>query len=308
MKIAVLFTLFITTLGCVSTSKHKTNEKSEFYVKNIGAKSLEDTGGLFSANCPKNDKDIDTANWNTMLEMANDCVKSKSWKSLSFVANRLSIKAPLSPWGPYYLSIFEQVNANYDKSHWLIDLALKKTPNFGMLYYQKSRIYWDQGLKIQSITFAQKALTYDNRIKSAHLFLANLYINGTDYERALKHYSYLNSSGMKNKNITLGLAECYYRLNNLEQAQVFLKKSLSYEKNNFDLKLMYAESLEVSNDKAAETLSLYKELFKISVKNSQYKNKKDHLKMKVDQFSEKLAQLEAAKRDISSADKKGGQK
>lgn len=302
----LLILLLLPIVGCVSTSQ-KTNEKSEFYVKNIGAESIEESGGLFSASCPKRNSDLKDKDWNAMLEMANDCVKKKSWKKLSMVADKLSIMAPLSPWGPYYLSIYEQENKNFDKAHWLIDLALKKTPNFGMLYYQKARLYWSQQQKVDAITLTQKALNLDNRIKSAHLFLANIYLSESDYSRALEHYSYLDKNGVNNKNVTLGLAESLYKLNKMEKAQPYLKKSLSYMNNDFDVMLMYAEALEVSSNKIQDTLSVYKDLYKMSLSNTKYKNKKDHLKMKVDQFTQKIAKLDSVQRDVSSKGKKGGQ-
>lgn len=302
----LIILLFVPLVGCVSTTT-KTNEKSEFYVKNIQAESIEESGGIFSASCPNNKNDLKDQKWNNMLEMANDCVKKKSWKTLNMVADKLSIMAPLSPWGPYYLSIYEEQKRNFDKAHWLIDLALKKTPNFGMLYYQKSRIHWAQDNKVEAITLAQKALELDNRIKSAHLFLANVYLSESEYNKALNHYAFLNNNGVDNQNVVLGLAESYYRLNKMQQAQPFLKKAVSIKRNDFKVKLMYAESLEVTDDTAKDALDVYRDLYKIANRNKKYSAKKDHLKMKVEHFDKKIAQLEAAKRDISSSDKKGGQ-
>ncbi|MCH2532891.1 MAG: hypothetical protein MK008_00445 [Bdellovibrionales bacterium] len=305
MKYLIIL-LLLPLVGCVSTST-KTNEKSEFYVKNINAESIEESGGLFSASCPKNKTDLKDKDWNTMLEMANDCVKDRSWSTLNLVADKLSIMAPLSPWGPYYLSLYEEQRSNFDKAHWLIDLALKKTPNFGMLYYQKARIHWSQGNKVEAISLTQKSLELDNRIKSAHFFLANIYLSESEYSKALSHYDYLNKKGISNKNVVLGMAESLYRLNKMKQAQPFLKKSLSVKKNNFDLMLMYAESLEATEDTVKEALNMYKDLYKMSQSNTKYSHKKEHFKMKIDQFDKKIAQLEAAKRDVSSTDNKGGQ-
>ena len=117
----------------------------------------------------------------------------------------------------------------------------------------------------------------------------------------------MHKGGIENKNIVLGMAESLYRLNKMKQAQPFLKKSLSVKRNDFDLMQMYAESLEISDDTAKEALDMYKDLFKMSKSNKAYSHKKEHFKMKIDQFDRKIAQLEAAKRDVSSTDKEGGQ-
>src|SRR5690606_12764514 len=94
---------------------------------------------------------------------------------LEEVANHLSRKDHMAPWGPYYLSLAAEARKDYDRALWMVELALKKSPEQGILSYQKGRIIWALEDYTQALELFETALDHDPKILDAHMMLGQIF-------------------------------------------------------------------------------------------------------------------------------------
>src|SRR6185437_14292476 len=48
----------------------------------------------------------------------------------------------VEPWGAFYLSVAADQRHDLQRALWMIELAVKKSPHNGLLYYQRGRVHW----------------------------------------------------------------------------------------------------------------------------------------------------------------------
>ena len=148
----------------VATSAKKVNsaEVQRKYASQIdssfeGEKKLE--------NCPTQKQlDLDK-NWKSLMDKANGCINKSQWSMVETIGEKISQVEPDAPWGAYYLSVASENRGHTERAMWMIDLALKKASDVGVLRYQRGRILWKQQFFKEAIAEMQRSIELDkNRI------------------------------------------------------------------------------------------------------------------------------------------------
>lgn len=186
MKI-IYFTLLISIFVSGCAGQIKTNLSSLEYTKNSYGKATRQLAGHFSL-CTSNQKVFIKENWSRLVERANACVYKKSWNALKVLATYMSERDYNSPWGSYFLSVYEYQKKNLMYSLWLIDAAIKKAPQVGLLYYHKSQILSENAQNQKAFKLMKKAIRLDDTLVDAHVFLAQSYMRDQQLDLAEKHW------------------------------------------------------------------------------------------------------------------------
>ena len=123
------FILLAMCIGC-ATGKSRgpaavSAVDSKKYSRNLRPVSSRSKNSFSRSQCSKDKKKWSKLNWEKLVEIGNSCVVFKKWSRVNMLGVYMSQANPTSPWGPYYLSLFEEQKGNIDKSSWLIELALK---------------------------------------------------------------------------------------------------------------------------------------------------------------------------------------
>ncbi len=137
----VLFLFSFLIGGCASQSTKTIKNDSAQYVDGLQDVSLADLK-FKSQKCYSSDE---KKNWKLLVSIANRCVEESNWSMTKQLAGSLSQNFPISPWGPFYLSLAAEAEDNLPKALWLVELSLKKTPKVSLLQQQKARILWLMG-------------------------------------------------------------------------------------------------------------------------------------------------------------------
>lgn len=303
IKYFILFSAASLLFGCVSTGPHIVEDKSE-YTKKVKPQSLV-LKKKNRAHCPDQLVDLPIKKWSQVLDLANSCVKSGNWENVEKLAKHLSLKESDSPWGSYYMSIFMLEKHRMDHAEWLANLAIKKAPEFGMLYFQRARVLWEKGEKELAFEDAHKALSLDDRILAAHQFLGEMYLRDLAYQKASEHLQKVYDSSFQSPPVVLGLAESRYELRQYELAAPLVKQALDIKQRDVRLYYMLATSLETIPEKLEDTIDAYTDL-RMLIQNkktdvvsmAQVESRLQDLKKKLDEQKQRqVSSVKNAKED-----------
>jgi tetratricopeptide (TPR) repeat protein len=178
-------------IGCSSITHQKSQNidvRTKVYTNDVLATSIDNDKSHFENFCPSDIKTIEKTDWTQLLKFANSCAAKEKWQMLEVIAKKLSSQTSFSPWGPYYLSLVSEKNRNFEKAMWMIDLAIKRTPDLGILYYQKGRLNWIQKNFNEGFIYFEKSVQYNLKISEPHIFMATLYLRDNEIENAQKNY------------------------------------------------------------------------------------------------------------------------
>lgn len=211
-------------------------------------------------NCPTQ-KQVDTdKNWKSLMEKANGCINKSQWSMVETIGEKISEVEPDAPWGAYYLSVASENRGHTERAMWMIDLALKKASDVGVLRYQKGRILWKQQFYKEAIAEMQKSIDLDKNIKDANLFLGQIYLRELDFKRAQGHFEKVLLSESRNHQALFGLASCYIELENAKEAISILDRAISNFPKVLDFRLQEVYVYENLTKDTAMTLAKYKQL------------------------------------------------
>lgn len=211
-------------------------------------------------NCPTQ-KQIDTdKNWKSLMEKANGCINKAQWSMVEAIGEKISQVEPDAPWGAYYLSVASENRGHTERAMWMIDLALKKASDVGVLRYQKGRILWKQQFYKEAIAEMQKSIDLDKNIKDAHLFLGQIYLRELDFKRAQNHFEQVLLKESRNHQAMFGLASCYIELDNSKEAISVLDRAIANFPRVLDFRLQEVYVYENLTKETAIALAKYKQL------------------------------------------------
>lgn len=217
-----------------------------------GEKKVED--------CPTQ-KVIETEkSWKSLMAKGNGCINKGQWSMVEFVGERISQLEPDAPWGAYYLSIAAENRGHIERALWMIDLALKKATNVGVLRYQKGRILWKQEFFREAIAEMQKSIELDKNIKDAHLFLGQIYLRELDFKRAQGHFDSVLLMESRNQQALLGLASCYIEMENTKEALSVIDRGISNFPKAMEFRLQEVYVYENLIKESVTALAKYKQL------------------------------------------------
>lgn len=211
-------------------------------------------------NCPTQKVLEADKNWRSIMAKANGCINKSQWSMVELAGERLSQVEPDAPWGAYYLSVAAENRGHIERALWMIDLALKKATNVGVLRYQRGRILWKQEFFKEAIAEMQKAIDLDKNIKDAHLFLGQVYLRELDFKKAQMHFEAVLLLEARNQQALFGLANCHIEQDKTQEAISVIERGISNFPRVLDFRLQEVYVYENLIKDANITLAKYKQL------------------------------------------------
>jgi tetratricopeptide (TPR) repeat protein len=195
-------------------------------------------------SCPQNLTLNPKETRESIIDKLNACVTRSQWGAVEKLADQLAVRYPDEPWGVYYLSISSHKQAKLDRAIWLIELAIKKSPKEGVLYYQRGLIYLGLGDRPMAAESMREAVKHVPELTDAHLYLAEHYYKQNDFKKALPHFDKIVALEPENLVGLTGLAEIYFQQKKWNEAQVALESAVRIAPKRTDIRLKLAELYE----------------------------------------------------------------
>jgi tetratricopeptide (TPR) repeat protein len=258
MKVLLAAISLIALVGCSSTGSKSSNKDSLIYVKGSKSQSKKDVSRWAKCKVPKK---ANRKNWKDWVNNINVCVKDQKWQRVDKYSEEMLTRFPDSPWGMYFASLSAEVKGNEIRAFWMIDKALKDTPNVGLFHFQKARLLMQKNeMGLARATFEQ-AFALDNSLVEAAKFLAIRSYNGEDYKKAKYYFGFIEEDQL-NEDLLVAKMETHRGLGENEIAlDIALGLSKKYTKN-FNYSLRVAQLLEEFPEKRKEALQAYQNLLK----------------------------------------------
>src|SRR5690606_6484211 len=141
MAAALVMTAYSSSPKATSSIKVNVAEIEKKYASSV---STTFEGDKKYTVCPPSKSIEVDKSWKSLMEKANGCINKAQWSMVETIGERISEIEPDAPWGSYYMSVASENLGHIERAMWMIDLALKKATNVGVLKYQKGRILWKQ--------------------------------------------------------------------------------------------------------------------------------------------------------------------
>lgn len=251
MKQIILFASVIFLFGCATTQNNeiKKNKNAKKEKKSSEIQDVKSVDATYSENiqtvsnlrkvkskvlCVDHVK-VDKKNWRNLLEAGFSCIQDKKWTALSSIASKLSHNHLKAPWGPYYRSIVSEHRGDLARALWMIDLALKKSPENALILYQKARILWLTKKESQSYSLMKKVVEKDPKNFDALLFLGNIHYRDRDFAEALKYYNKVLAYNSGDAEYRAALGESLYFIDKHKDSIKHYKAAASKIKLNGSL-------------------------------------------------------------------------
>ncbi len=122
--------------------------------------------------------------WKDAVDIASSCVKEQNWIEVRRMGESLASRDPYAPWGPYFLSVVADSQSQPSKALWMIDLAIRKAPQVGLLYFQKARLLLKADLQNEAVALCDQALRLDSSLSEAVRMLAQVEHRDRNFDRA----------------------------------------------------------------------------------------------------------------------------
>jgi tetratricopeptide (TPR) repeat protein len=211
------------------------------------------------SGCPRNPPAKTTA-WKTLVAQAGTCVQAGNWKTVETLGAHLSQYHQISPWGPYFLSLAAESRKEFPRALWMIELALKKAPNSGLLTYQQGRIHWltlDQGAALKSFT---RAAELDKKLAEAHLILGQQALVAGNTDEAGKRFQLALAADSRLAAAHWGWAEVCLKKKDLRGAQEALAQAVLHQPSSLSARLRQARVFETLEKNYPEALGAYRQI------------------------------------------------
>ena len=297
----ILITIGSFAVGCASTGT-KTSNKSEAQSQTKIASALP--ANLYISTrtsespkpqfCPANNG-WKKESLTRLMSYANSCVVAKNAVRTEALGDWIAQKSPYSPWGAYFLSLSAQLNKNYHRSLWMIDLAIKKSPSTAMLHYQKGRILWEMADYPSAVTAFKNSLQFNAQFADAHLFLAQLYFKEQNFKQSQYHFAQVVKIEPTNSEAFAGLAETQILQGDFSLAVENYALAVNLNPRQINYRIKLASLYENNKKDLASALLTYKRL------HSYMTESKANFKELPFDLNEKIKKLEAlvSERDVA---------
>lgn len=217
-------------------------------------------------------KDISSSEIKPWLDAFNSCLLSNKDAIATDLAMQFSQKFPDSFLGPYFQSLVAERTQLYDKSRWMVELALKKSPELPILFYQKARLLLQDGLKIESSKLMMKSYDLGQKSTEIKAHHAVLSFHQGNCLGVIEDLEKMDSNLRQAYDLDPGYSECLRQSGKTDAAIRNLERSdfqkLTDEKK-LDIVLQIAGILETSSTKIEKTLLKYEEALKYSKSDDQ---------------------------------------
>ncbi len=254
---SVLVAILMVGCSSVPTQQTKKAPQSRSYASELKSVSVEK---LAYDYCPQSGKIQGESKWKKLVEYANGCVTKQQWINLEMIGDRLNQVDPDSPWGSYFLSVASENKGFKERALWMIDLALKKAPDMGILRYQKGRILWALEFYKESVVEIKKSVSLDKSIKDAYVFLGQIYLRELNFSESVKSFESALMMDSRDKDSLVGITSCYVELEKASDALAYTTKGISLYPRVLEFRLHEAFIYENMIRQNEVALIKYKEI------------------------------------------------
>jgi tetratricopeptide (TPR) repeat protein len=176
-----------------------------------------------------------------------------------------------------------------DRALWMVELALKKTPNEGLILYQKARLLYARGEFGPAVKGFEEALKTRSDLLGARLVLGQIYYRDQEFDKAKGHFKAALELDSDLVQVWAGLAECELEDGNGEAALVALEKAIDLDPKNLDHRLREAHVYEKVIQDPKQALSSYQKIQGLGQKVKMSQNVTNMLNEKIKQLKDQLA-------------------
>ena len=155
-----------------------------------------------------------------------------------------------------------------EKAYWMLELALKKAPQVGILYYQKGRLLWAKNKYQEAIEAFSRAIQLKANTYESHIFLGQVYLRDQDLSLAAKHFRVVLEANPGNRVALMAMAEISIQLRDTSAAIRYLEKMLQSDAKNGLVHFRLAKILEGDSEylKALDHYRLAKKFLSLNMK------------------------------------------
>jgi len=263
MKLRLELPLILLLAGCGTTGAVTKKEPAAEPQAKTYTQSISSVGLAYvqASQCPKSLKSADAlakADWKELVSMANGCVKAERWSHVDDLAEVLSTREPRAPWGAYYWALVAEARHDHSRAVWMIDLALKKAPEAGVLHFEKGRLLWKDGSFTPAMESLLKAVQLDGSLSEAHVFLGQIYFRDQDYAKATQHFYTVLKSRPTDPIALSGLAESRLQAGDTNGALEAIKRAVSAYPDRIEFALREAYIFETIVGDKVQALEAYR--------------------------------------------------
>ena len=234
--------------GCASSQYGNLVDKN-YSLKLI---SLRHETGLKYRECPETRLGWQSDRMATLIRAANACEQFHRVTRLQQIGNVLARRFSNKPWGAFYLSLSALDRKQYSQSLWMIELALKKAPNVGLLTYQRGRVLLAMGNLALANQAFRSAAQESPELVDAHLYLAELNERDQNYSHAIVQLKDVIAYEPRNSAAWANLGEIYVLQHETADATEAYQHAVNINPDNLQYQLRLAHLYEASkNEKAA---------------------------------------------------------
>lgn len=260
MRQMILLVLGLIFLGGCASGPQMTKEQpssllgQEYVVKVAPISTRTSEGG----SCPKQVKAVIGQSWKSQVAAANACVRTGQWAMVETLGQTLAEVHHLGPWGAYFMSLAADARGDTPRANWMIELALKKSPNLSLLVYQQGRLQWKLRDQVAAQKTLRRAVDLDTRLVDAQIILGQMAMTQGDVSEAGKRFRLALDTEPRHLPALLGFAEVSIQKKDAKAAHEVLDQAIFGFPTNLRARVRKAEVLETLDHNLAEALAAYR--------------------------------------------------
>lgn len=171
--------------------------------------------------------------WKKIIESGFSCIVDKNWAELSEIADILSHNHLKAPWGPFYKSVIaSDQRGDHLRALWMVDLALRKSPENTLILFQKARVKWLLEEHAEAFKIISDVVKKDKKNYEAAFFLSQIHYRDREFKEALKYFKDLGRYYSKDSNYRISYAESLFHTGKFKESVQQYKVAAGIEKNN----------------------------------------------------------------------------
>ncbi|MGE3683866.1 MAG: tetratricopeptide repeat protein [Bdellovibrionales bacterium] len=202
--------------------------------------NTELAGEMNTGACPR-DKAWTKASWKKVVARANACTKAKDWPKVREMGDHLAVHAPLTPFGPYYLSLEAAARRDYPRALWMLELALKKAPKEGLFLYQLGRVHWEMGEKELALKELKQAAESNPTLTEAHYMVGRMALMRDESSEAERWIKRALANDSRHSASLLAMAEIKMKSSSWVEAERWLQEALRADPRSSKARLALTE-------------------------------------------------------------------
>jgi tetratricopeptide (TPR) repeat protein len=260
-SIVICLTMVVMMAGCASSRKTtpiSDSAAAQAFLSDVQAKSAR----LESATvrCPSSNKAWQGQSWKKLMSYANACTLAHNDAMVESIGNEMATSDPLSPWGPYYLSLAAQSKNDLPRALWMADLATKKASKSSILIYQKARVLFAMDDTSNAVESFRRVLQIDPNFVEANLALGHILYREQYLAEALPYFEKALQFDQNNFQALVAAAQCREGKNDFTKASEYWIRAQSLEPQKSFIRLKVADLQEQKLQDYSAALSSYREL------------------------------------------------